>query len=334
MPRKRNLVWIVIAAGVAATVLLALGIRHWKPRWSVIQGAVIRKDADARKESPIPDVLVTATYGNASISTHSDASGYFRIAFPGTVLPGRTVTLSFTGENYDPLNLHDTIRFRSSLRDLVIAEMKPTIASTVPAVTGTPGVVANIRVRFTVNSENEENIGSSARTFEVMNHDNVPCRHRQPCSPDGYWKASSGSIEMDAGAGNEFRDARASCIAGPCPFTKIDASGFVNGGRTITASAIDWSDTATFLLQAEVFHTSIISNVRESYPVVFGRGFNFTVPPAAEGVSLLAELNGDEIVFPLGPDLYLSWATCAVRRSAIAEKSAVYQCELKPGFRF
>jgi hypothetical protein len=61
---------------------------------------------------------------------------------------------------------------------------------------------------------------------------------------------------------------------------------------------------------------------------------NFTVPPQVEGVSLVAELNGSEMVFPLGPDLYLSWAECAVRDGPSAEKSAVYQCELKPGFHF
>jgi hypothetical protein len=334
MGRRKTAVWIAIAAAGAATVLLAFGIRHWRPRWSVIQGAVIRRDTDARKESPIAEVLVTASYGDSSLSTHSDASGYFRIAFPGTVLPGQTVKLSFSNPGYSPLDLQDTIRFRSSLRDLLIAAMSPAVVPSSSEATSPPAVVSNVRVRYTVNSDNEANVGSSVNTFEVVNRGNIPCHRQRPCSPDGYWKASSGSIEMDAGTGNEFRDARASCIAGPCPFTKIDSSGFVNGGRTISASAIDWSETATFLLQAEVFHTSSVSNVRESYPVVFGSGFNFTVPPTAEGVSLVAELNGAEIVFPLGPDLYLSWATCAVRDGANAAKSAVYQCELKPGFHF
>ena len=138
---------------------------------------------------------------------------------------------------------------------------------------------------------------------------------------------------MDAGSGNEFRDARATCIAGPCPFTRIDASGFAQGGRVINVSALDWSDTATFLVQAEAFHTSTVSEVRISYPVVFGRGFSFTVPPSAEGTSMIAELGGVEIVFPLGPELDLSWTACAVRKGINAINS-VYQCELKPGYLF
>lgn len=61
-----------------------------------------------------------------------------------------------------------------------------------------------------------------------------------------------GSATLDAGAGNEFRNARASWIAGPCPFTRIEADHFSQGGQTITASARAWSDTTTFMLEAEV----------------------------------------------------------------------------------
>ncbi len=183
-----------------------------------------------------------------------------------------------------------------------------------------------------MNSDHQENVGSAVKTFEVVNQGNLPCnRHQTACSPDGRWKASSSSIEIDAGAGNEFRDARATCIAGPCPFTRIDANGFAQGGRVIKVTALDWSDTATFLVQAEVFHTSLISEVRISYPVVFGDGFSFTVPPDAEGTSLMAQLGGNEVVFPLGPDLDLSWATCAVRKGMNAMNS-IYQCELKQGY--
>jgi hypothetical protein len=195
-------------------------------------------------------------------------------------------------------------------------------------------VVSNIRVRYTVNSQTDENIGSAVRTFQVVNKGNVSCNGKPPCSPDGNWKASSNSLVLDAGLGNEFRDVRASCIAGPCPFTRIDPSGFVNGGRTITVSAIDWSDTTTFLVEAEVSRTAISSNLRESYPVIFGRALNFTVPPTEEGVSIEAEIDGTPMVFPLGPELYLSWANCTSRVSKQGDKSSVYLCELKPGYRF
>jgi hypothetical protein len=38
--------------------------------------------------------------------------------------------------------------------------------------------------------------------------------------------------------------------------------------------------------------------------------------------------------FPLGPALFLSWATCTASTNGEDEKTTVYRCELKPGFRF
>ncbi len=334
MTRKKTIVWIVVTAGVAVAAAVWLSLRHWRPRWSTIQGAVIRRDADPHKESPIAGVLVTASHGNASLTTLSGADGFFQITFPGTVLPGQTLDITFQHRGYQNLEIRNPIRFRSSLRQLVVAAMVPVPTAESNAPTGPLTVVTNIKVRYSVNSRSDDNIGSAVQTFQVVNRGNIPCRRHNPCSPGGYWKASTGSVTLDAGAGNEFRDVRASCIAGPCPFTRIDSRGFANGDRTITVSATDWSDTATFLVQAEVFHTDNISEVRESYPVRFGAALNFTVPPTAEGVSLEAELNGVPIVFPLGPNVYLNWTACAQRSESKTEKSQVYQCELKPGFRF
>jgi hypothetical protein len=334
MGRKQTIAWISVAAGVAIAASVWLSLRHWRPRWSTIQGSVIQRDADPRKESPVAGALITASHGNASLTTLSGADGFFQITFPGTVLPGQTVDITLRHRDYQTLEVRVPIRFRSSLRQLVIAAMTPVA----PAESNTPQqpltVVSNIKVRYTVNSRSDDNIGSAVRTFQVVNRGDVPCHHQSPCSPGGFWKATTGSVTLDAGSGNEFRDVRASCIAGPCPFTRIDWRGFTNGDRTIAVSATDWSDTATFLVQAEVFHTDNISEVRESYPVVFGAALNFTVPPTAEGVSLEAELNGVPIVFPLGYDAYLSWAACAQRSGSKSENSLVYQCELKPGFRF
>lgn len=330
--------WIVWAAiGVAAvamiTVLIARGHR-WRPRTISIQGAVIRKDSDTRKELPISDVAVTATDGLMTVRTQSDASGYFNLKFRENVWPGQTVTLSFRHPEYESYDftLHPGIR--STAQKLFVAELTPIRPQPQPRATKKPSVVSDIRIRYTVNAEGEVNIGSAVRTFQVLNKANVPCNREAPCSPDGLWKATTGGVTMDAGPDHEYRDVRASCIAGPCPFTRIDSSGYSQGGRVITVTALDWSDTATFLLEAEVFRAAINSNVRESYPVIFGQTLNFTLPPAAEGVSIEVELDGASMVFPLGPDLYLSWATCTARTNREGEKSTVYRCELKPGYRF
>jgi hypothetical protein len=224
---------------------------------------------------------------------------------------------------------------RRERKELYVVAMKPNSSQPDATAASHSAVVTNIRVRYTENSEAEQNIGSAVKVFQVINQANVPCNGQVPCSSDGKWKAARGAITMDAGAGNEFRNVRASCIAGPCPFTRIDSSGFAQGGRNISATALDWSDTATFLMEAEVFHAAITSNVSRTYPVIFGRALNFTLPPTQEGVSIEADVNGTPMVFPLGPELYLSWATCTVRTNAAdEERSNVYRCELKPGYRF
>jgi hypothetical protein len=140
------------------------------------------------------------------------------------------------------------------------------------------------------------------------------------------------SASLEAGEGNQFRNARVSCIGGPCPFTKIDSDDFSQGGRAISVSVRNWSDTTTFLLEAEVVHPMVSDMVRESYPVIFGPALNFTLPSTAEGPSIEAEINGETVIFPLGPDLFLSWANCNVRGNG--DQTKAYRCELKPGYRF
>ena len=333
--------WIAVSAIIGSIALITITVlvvraRRWNSTLMTLQGAVIRRESDTQKEVPISDAQITATRGAMTISTRSDASGYFKIKFPEVIWPGQTVVLAFRHEDYKPLDIDLHIQFRSMMRRLYIAAMEPVPSA--PQIKTLPGkpttVVSNIRVRYTENFQTDEDVGSAVRTFQVVSHGNIPCRRESPCSPDGSWKAAKASVTLDAGVGNQFRNVRASCIAGPCPFTRIDSSGFQEPGRTIEVSAFDWSDTATFLLEAEVVRTMIASNVRHSYPVIFDRSLNFTVPPTQEGVSLEAEVNGTPMVFPMGPDLYLSWATCTVTTSTDAEKSKAYRCELKPGYRF
>jgi hypothetical protein len=334
--RGRILFWIAAAAAVAATAtVFVVRQHHWRPGSLTIEGAVIRHDSDTRKQLPIFEALVTASDGTASATTQSDASGFFKLTLPGVVWPGRTVNLNFKHVDYEPLDMSLRTELGLPGKELYIAALTPIAQPSSTAPGSQQSVVSNIRVRYTVNSQREENIGSAVRTFQVVNQGNVACNKQKPCSPDGSWKASQGSLSLDAGPGNEFRNVRASCIAGPCPFTRIDRNGFVNGGRNITVSARDWSDTATFLVEAEVFHTALSSNVRESYPAIFGQALNFTLPPVQEGVSIEADVDGAPMVFPLGPELYLSWATCTARtNTAEGQTTTVYRCELKPGYRF
>jgi len=332
---KKLSLWTVAVVAVAGlATYLAMRPHRWRPRTIVLQGAVIRDEKDPHEQRPITDATVTANDGVSTQEARTDASGYFVLRLNEAVWPRQSLQLRFSKDGYDPVEMTVPIRLRSASEKLYVASLKPLKPEEDPAAGNKSVRVANVRVRYTVNVQGDENIGSAVKTFQVENAGNVPCKKQAPCSPDGNWKAATGSITLDAGAGNAFRNVRASCIAGPCPFTRIDPSGFERGGQTITARALDWSDTATFLVEAEVFRNQINSSVRESYPVIYGRTLNFVLPASEEGVSLQADLDGLPMVFPLGPELRLSWATCSARASRDSASSMVYRCELKPGYLF
>jgi hypothetical protein len=336
----KKIAWSIIAVAAAVGIGLLLLMRAHRLRTITeaqaipIEGAVIRHDTDPNKELPIAGVAITASNGVRSATTESDAAGYFKLVLQKGVLSERPVTVAFRHPNYEPLDLIVQTGRLAIPKQLYVANMVEVPAKSVTRSSQPLIVVSNIRVRYTLNTRTETNVGSAVKIFQVVNKGNVPCNHQSLCSPDGKWKASSASEPLDAGTDNSFSNIRASCIAGPCPFTRIDSNGFIHGGRYIKVSALNWSDTATFLVEAEVYHTAISSDVRELYPVIFGQTLNFTAPPTQEGVSLEADLDGAPMVFPLGPDPELSWATCTARTGMEEEKTTVYRCELRPGYRF
>jgi hypothetical protein len=235
--------------------------------------------------------------------------------------------LQFRHPDYKPLDLNEFVS-----DEIYIARMVPLHRATHVSV-GHPDIsISNVRVRYSVKATTEADVGSAVKTFEVVNTGNILCRGHHPCSPDGKWKAVLASASLDAGEGNQFRNARVSCIAGPCPFSKVEFEDLSRGGRRVNVSVRNWSDTTTFLMEAEVVHPMVSDLVRESYPVIFGRALNFSLPTLAEGPSIEAEVNGESIVFPLGPDLFLSWADCHARVDS--DQAKAFRCELKPGYRF
>jgi hypothetical protein len=328
MTHARQLgIWIasVVVIALIAGALLLIGWQFRKP--VSLHGAVIVKDTDPRKEQPISDVEISAAGDVAPQGAESDSSGFFVLELRKYVRRGHPITLHFRHPQYHPLEIKDYVGDK-----LYIANMVPLTSDGAPSNKQPQANVGNVKVRYSIKAMSELNVGSVVKSFQIENKGNVPCKGEHPCSPDGKWKAALGSESLDAGPGNEFRDARASCIAGPCPFTRIEADHFSQGGQTIMVSARNWSDTATFLLEAEVFHPMVSQIVHESYPTIFGDGLNFTLPAAAEGLSIEADLDGQTIIFPLGPALFLSWADCNARVNP--DQTRVYRCVLKPAYRF
>ena len=313
--------WIIFAVLCAVGVTFLVIHRLRNP--VTITGAVTIKDTDSRKELPIADVEITVADGAAEAPTKSDASGFFVLKLKKWIRKGRPVTLKFRHPNYQPLDLQEVADNKLYIAHMVPLVKKP---DNVPNV-----AIGNVRVRYSIKAPRTMNVGSAVKAFEIKNTGNVPCKHQVPCSPDGKWKATLGAVTLDAGTGNEFINARVSCIAGPCPFTRIESGDISRPGQKLTARARNWSDNATFLVEAEVIHVMQSAIDHQSYPVIFGSALNFTLPHNAEGVSFEADISGDTIIYPLGPSLLLSWANCNALSNG---DGTIYRCELKPGYRF
>jgi hypothetical protein len=320
---------LAVAAGIGVYLIRTGKIRFSRVTPVALEGAVLRKDTDPRKQVPIEDAVVSVTGGMSYAETKSNASGLFRVTLRPGIKPGQTVSLRFSHPDYKPLELTE-----NPGDPIVIARLQPVARHAVEK-PNRPDVAiktTDLRVRYSVKIRNTMTVGAAVKPFEVENRGGIACNGRPPCSPDGKWKASIGSTSLDAQEGNAFQNVRVSCIAGPCPFTQIEPAEFSAHSRYVKVSARDWSDTATFLVEAEVIRSQIADMIRYAYPVIVGPSINFTLPPDAEGPSIEADLDGQEIVFPLGPELILSWAACSVELSAT--KTRIYRCELKPGYKF
>ena len=332
MTRKKKL-WYAGAGLAIGAALVGHQILRWAP--NVIRGAVITSDPDPARQLPIGGVEVSILSRLSSSTAHSEASGLFAVPLPWHLRRGRRVSVRFSHPDYMPLDLSCVAGDQICIARLVPLARPKAPPSPNPEVALANGVsLSNVVVKYSIITKTAVNVGSAVKTFQVVNKGNVPCKSHYPCSPDGKWKAQEGSAEIDAGPGNEFRNARASCIAGPCPFTRITGQGvsLSSDGRKAKVTVLDWSDTTTFLFEAEVYKPIVDNMLRQSYPLIFERALTFTLPGAAEGVSIQAELNGQMVIFPLGPSLFLSWADC--QTVVNNDNTKVYRCELKPGYRF
>ena len=323
--RKTIATWTIVVFGVVGAILIAAVAHRRQP--VTLRGAVLQQDRDPNKQSPLADVQVAAINSLGSAQSITNSQGFFSLTLPKGLRRRQQVLLQFRRKDFQPLDTDDYIGDK-----VYIARMLPAHQETGSEPPHAEAVVSNARIRYSVKATTEADVGTAVKTFQVINTGNTLCEKRPPCSPDGKWKAVISSLSLDAGAGDEFRNGRVSCIAGPCPFTKIEREEVSADGSHFNVSVRNWSDTTTFLLEAEVVHPMNSDLVRETYPVIFGRALNFSLPPAAEGPSIEAEIDGEAIVFPLGPDLLLRWADCHIGIDKTQSKT--YRCELKSGYHF
>ena len=316
---------ILIAAAGAATagLLAALAIRNAsRPQIKSVTGVVLRQDIAPRNQAPIQGAQIRTAGGMAK----SSGDGLFHLNLSPRLHAGEPMSFEIDHPKYETL---ETSVVASD--ELYVFYLKPAPAPGPPPATENEVTVTNPRVRYTVTETSTANVGSAAETFEVVNQGNIPCNGERICSPDGRWRATIGGKSLDAGNENSFDDVRVTCIAGPCPFTRIEKDGFSSGGRHIEVQVRNWSDTTTFLLEGEVTHTLTSDLVRLSYPARFGEALDFTMPLTAEGPSIEATVGGEDIIFPISPTYQLTWATCSV--TSAAQGAKLFHCDMKRGYR-
>ncbi|HTM50081.1 MAG TPA: hypothetical protein VL285_15415, partial [Bryobacteraceae bacterium] len=325
--RRKTVLWAALGVGLVIAVAVLIVVYPRLKRERSLIGVVLIENVDPRKQLPIQNVEITAEAGGVAARAKTDAAGFFRLSWRALGWRREQVALRVSHPDYELLEV--TVPLSD---EFFIARLKPSGSAQDRKSGGSEVLVSNIHIRYAVKATTVVNVGSTTKTFEVVNVGNVPCEGRTPCSPDGKWKAAVGSLSLDAGERQSFQNVRVSCIAGPCPFTRIESDGFSRGGRKIDISVRAWSDTVTFLVEAEVVHTMLSDTIRRAYPSIFGRAMTFTMPPTGQGPSIEAEVDGLQIVFPLGPDLKLSWASCGAQIAS--NRIKLYSCELNPGYRF
>ena len=292
----------------------------------LLTGAVLRYDTDPGKQLPIANAHVSLKEGLSEKAATSNGSGLFRLRVKDGIQRGDSVILEVRHPDYQPVDTIEHVADRPYLIRMIPLRTEAQLGI------GEPATVTNVRIRYGVKSQNTVTIGSAVKVFQVVNRSDIPCGRKEPCSPDHKWKASVGGASLDAGDRNVFEHARVTCIAGPCPFTKIEKDSFSAGGSHIGVLVRNWSDTATFVLEAGVVHSSVYDQVLQTFPVILGQSMSFTLPDAAQGPSVEATVNGEYIVYPLGPDLTLSWADCDMQ--TMPGPYRLFRCVVRPGYRF
>jgi hypothetical protein len=329
MSRDRKIIYgigLVFAVVSIALMLLREGV--WQPAPSItMEGSVLKQNSDPSKQTPLPDVTITASDGTTTVEGKSAPSGFFSLTLGARALNRGKVTLTFTAPEYEPL----VVNTETPGDQLYVVRLRP-LKSEPLQMPSKASELKNVLVRFSSKDESTVSIGSLAKQFTAPNKGDVPCQGAKPCSPDGRWKATQTDLPLDAEEGNQFRNVRISCMAGPCAFTRVVKGPLSRPAQKVTVSVLNWSDTTNFLVEADVTRTMVAERVRHSYPFIVGQTMSFALPPGAQGTSIEADLDDQHIVFPLGPALLLSWATCSMEVGP--ENNQIYRCQAKPGYRF
>ena len=159
---------MAVGLGIAIAVLIVELPRFGRER--SLAGAVLTANADPRKQLPVPNVEITAEAGGTTARAKSDSSGFFRVNWRSGIWRGEQVTLRFRHPDYQPLEITQPLTDQLYIARMTSSASVKDLESHRQEIS-----VADIRVRYAVKATTTINIGSTAKTFEVVNTGNVPC---------------------------------------------------------------------------------------------------------------------------------------------------------------
>ena len=230
-------IWLAVIGAISAIGVALIPVLRpsgpTTPEKIILEGVVMRDEANPEKRFPISNVIVSATDGLGG-SAATTADGMFRLELKPEAKGGAQIALNFKHPDYQE---RDVIQAIGQGVPYIFYMWPSQYAATTPGARVIPAFYAPV----------------VSRTFQIPNRGSVRCNNQQPCSPDGKWKAALASATIDAGPGHVFISGRADCVAGPCPWSAVETKGFPQiGQRTINVSVRAWSDTVTYRLSGEI----------------------------------------------------------------------------------
>ncbi len=211
----------------------------------ILQGSVMRDDADPVKRNPLKGVQVidADAPGLAVAPVTTDENGLFKLHLKPGVHSGQSICIQLTQAGYQTKTAY------TAVGDEVLYTFY--LWPDLPNVSATAGQSRAMAVNFAYAADPPND--NRSETFQIPNLGNIRCNGREPCSPDHKWKANVvTSPPLDAGAGNVFASVHAECIAGPCAWTQVEPNGEPRPGqRTTRVRVRNWSDTVTYRLSGK-----------------------------------------------------------------------------------
>ena len=217
---QRVAIGVAIITAVSSISSTSNPVSEWifptkSPAISDVEGAVMKDDIDPEKRYPLNGVQVidSDTPGLALGPVTTQEDGSFKLKLRPDARSGQSIDLQFTAAGYQKKTANAAVGVDVNYTFYLWPSL-PTVSLSSNQRRSVTATVVRVADTF---AENQ------SKTFQIPNYGSVRCNGGGPCSPDGKWKASVVTSTLDAGLGNKFISCKVVCVAGPCPWTKVNS---------------------------------------------------------------------------------------------------------------